>query len=426
MAEGAIIARITNVRKHPNADRLTLATVLGNQVVVALNNQEGELGVFFPCDLQLSEEFTNENDLVERKLPDGSRAGGFFDHKRRVKVKKFRGEKSDGFWIPIQSLAWTRENLEALTEGTTFTELNGYPICEKYITKATRIAGGGNGVHSRRRGETKWFPKHKDTKQFRYYADTIPAGTIITLSEKLHGTSQRKGHVLDVVELSRWKQYINRFRAIFPTQEWTTLNGTRNVILEKTTGPGFYGTNDFREDVASSICPRKGEMIYFEVVGFLPTGTPIMPAPGLDKKLQAEFGCTNMLYKYGSLPGTCTAYVYRITQISEEGYERDLSQYQMAARCWELGLKMVPIIQGPFVHDGDAEKLRELVEWHTEKGAGQGRSYLDHSHISEGVVLRCEMIGGETVFYKNKSFLFRDLEGLIKDDEKTVDMEEAA
>ena len=75
----AIICKLTNVRKHPGADRLNLSTVLGNQVVVGLNNTDGQLGIFFQTDLQLSEKFCLENDLLRRKNLDGSPAGGMFD-----------------------------------------------------------------------------------------------------------------------------------------------------------------------------------------------------------------------------------------------------------------------------------------------------------------------------------------------------------
>jgi hypothetical protein len=46
MTYSAIVARI-NTRPFPNADRLLLGTCLGNQVVVGLDTQDDELGVFF-------------------------------------------------------------------------------------------------------------------------------------------------------------------------------------------------------------------------------------------------------------------------------------------------------------------------------------------------------------------------------------------
>ena len=63
MSYKAIVTRLKNVRPHSNADRVQLATCHGNQVVIGLNSQEGELGVYFPSDGQLSPEFCKENKL---------------------------------------------------------------------------------------------------------------------------------------------------------------------------------------------------------------------------------------------------------------------------------------------------------------------------------------------------------------------------
>src|SRR6185369_6632315 len=101
----AIIAKLTNLRPHSNADRLQLATVQGNQVVVGLDYTEGTLGIFFPTDGQLSMEFATANDLIARRdETTGEKAGGFFDQNRRVRCQRFRGEKSDGYWCKLDSL----------------------------------------------------------------------------------------------------------------------------------------------------------------------------------------------------------------------------------------------------------------------------------------------------------------------------------
>ena len=50
MSYKAIVTRLSNVRPHPNADRVKLATCHGNQVVIGLDSNEGDLGVYFPSD----------------------------------------------------------------------------------------------------------------------------------------------------------------------------------------------------------------------------------------------------------------------------------------------------------------------------------------------------------------------------------------
>ena len=83
------ITTLKNVRKHPNADKLMLAECYDNTICVGLNSAEGEIGVYFPTDGQLSEEFCKQHDLVRRKDENGNPAGGYLDpEKRNIKAVK--------------------------------------------------------------------------------------------------------------------------------------------------------------------------------------------------------------------------------------------------------------------------------------------------------------------------------------------------
>jgi hypothetical protein len=53
MAYTAVIAQLKNIRKHTNADRLKIATVTGEQIIVGLDHEDGDLGIFFPVDGRL-------------------------------------------------------------------------------------------------------------------------------------------------------------------------------------------------------------------------------------------------------------------------------------------------------------------------------------------------------------------------------------
>ena len=46
MSYYAIVTKLKDVRKHPNADRLQLATVFGNTICVDLSYSEDQLGIF--------------------------------------------------------------------------------------------------------------------------------------------------------------------------------------------------------------------------------------------------------------------------------------------------------------------------------------------------------------------------------------------
>ena len=47
------VVQINELNPHSNADRLQIATIFGASVIVGLDVQIGDLGVYFPIDLQL-------------------------------------------------------------------------------------------------------------------------------------------------------------------------------------------------------------------------------------------------------------------------------------------------------------------------------------------------------------------------------------
>ena len=57
------IVQIQKLDKHPNAHSLQIATIFGASVIVDLNTKIGDLGVYFPIDLQLSEEYCEKNNI---------------------------------------------------------------------------------------------------------------------------------------------------------------------------------------------------------------------------------------------------------------------------------------------------------------------------------------------------------------------------
>lgn len=410
MSYAAFITRVYT-RPFPNADRLLLGNCMGSQVIVGKDTENGQLGVFFPEGGQLSERMALENNLLKEQ-------GGYLDSNRRIRALKLRGEKSEGLWLPLTALDWTGGRFTQL-EGEQITAINNIEICCRYETPAQKR----QKAHQQRqgkviRGETRFFRKVGETPQLRHVLQSIPEDALIYVTEKLHGTSGRYGRALEPTTLPWWKRWLG----MKPSNAYVYLNGSRNVILEhrKEDTTSFYGSDQFRFDAVAGLELHKGETLYFELVGWARAGTPIMPAHPIDQKdrgLRQSYGPT-MRYSYGCSDGTCRLFVYRITQTNEDGVVLELSWTQMRERCQQLGLETVPcVLWGPYV---DAENLEELL-----KSCVEGPSELDDSHIREGVVLRIESAEG-IKFAKEKSFTFKVLEGIIREDEAYVDTEEVA
>ena len=82
------VVELSSVRPHTNADRLQLATIFGNQIIVGNDAKNGDIGIYFNCDLQLSLEFATANDLVRRKDANDKQIGGMFEEKPPCKMSK--------------------------------------------------------------------------------------------------------------------------------------------------------------------------------------------------------------------------------------------------------------------------------------------------------------------------------------------------
>jgi hypothetical protein len=437
----AIITKI-KTSKHPNADRLQLGMCDKIMVVVGLDVKDGELGILFPPDGQLSKEYATANDLVGRTV-NGKREGGYFAKNRRVRAQTLRGAKSQGYWAPLSSLAFTNAAFSSFKEGDTFSTYGGTPICNKYFTPATLKSMNSR---SSKLSYNVEFPKHFDTNQLdRCYKD-IPKPSNIVVTEKEHGTSGRTGKLLMTTE---YKKTIRETIGDFITtgiwtrsgqrEEWKVVTGTRNVVLAEETNGGFYGCDDFRTGVLPGglgYLLRKGEIIYYEIVGYANEDRPIMPSVGTlslkSKSIKQAYGST-MTFKYGCAPGECKLHVYRIANINPDGFLIDLPWLQVVGRCKELGLTPVHTILSmsyntKFEFDNtDHSKFYEshsgLIRTILDKFDSTAHSHWDASHIMEGIVVRVEHENG-VYFLKHKSHEFYVLEGIIKENEDYVDIEE--
>lgn len=438
----AVVAKLTDVRKHPNADRLQLATVLGATVIVGISNKEGEVGLFFNSDLQLSEEFVKNNNLYsspEKNLDPTKK--GYFGNTRKVRAQSFRGVKSDGFWCEVYfldfiNLANCKDPDETcdLNEGDEIDTYFGVPVCNKFVTPETQRAIA-NAARNKVRKQFPSFPKHVDTEHFFKESRYIPIGSHLYFTEKVHGTSGRFGYVEVEEEYNSWWRKLLGIKSKIVT-EYSYEIGTRNVVLGKPNSKSFYGSEAFRDKIVENLKGKlhRGEVLYYEIVGYTCSGQPIMPPGDLrkigDKEIIKTYGEINR-WNYGcevnhSQKPQTDMYVYRIIRTDKDGNAIEYSWPQVKRRCQELGIKYVPeynATQGMILEPGDV--AIEGIEFGVTQ-LMDGPSLIDNTHIREGVIVRVESPDGKTYFLKAKSTNFKILEDIIKQDETYVDTEEAS
>jgi len=466
----AIVTPLRAVRKHPNADRLDLATVCGNQVVIGKNHKDGDLGVYFDVDGQLMPEFLSVLNLYRNKeLNSNKEEKGMFDDNGRVRAQKLRGEKSEGFWIPISTVnkAFPRWIDEETTDATNmeFDHIGTTKICQKYVSKATKKAQGSQ--KSSKKIANEMFHQHFDTAQYGRNSYAIGTQETMILTEKLHGTSQRAGNVKvkKKMRFNIWKTFLawcadGVWMSEIETEEWQDMIGTRRVILDEKKlkeDSGFHSSN-FRQKAAEPLIGnmKKGETFYYEVVGYEHKGRPIMGSHGNEKlkphldedeytKFIETFGDTTT-FSYGCEDGELDIYVYRITLTNEDGYSVDLSWEAVKDRCHELGIKTVPelyvgsrqqmaaiMMQGKLSEIDLNEMAQKMSGEEAEsfitnlsdqfiKQISEGKTTVGHN-LREGLCVRVEK-GLTPLVLKEKNFQFKVLEGIIKDS-GVVDTEEA-
>ena len=420
MTYSAYVVKIEKLRKHTNADRLMIATVFGNDVIVGKDVKVGDVMVYFPTDGRLGLEFAEKNNLLRKKDKDGKNTGGYLDPKKRhIRAIKLRGEESDGLLTSLDSLSHFCD-INELKVGDKINVLNGVLICEKYIPERNNRTKthSNNKKKQNKANEFPHFQEHVSTPQLAYNKNKFREGDWCTITLKLHGTSGRTGYVQRDKGGNFIKRFLSKIGVKFKN-DYEYVSGTRRVVLDKFDG-GYYGNNEFREKWHNFFKGKlkKGETVYYEIVGYVDEDTTIMPKCN-NKKMKDEdflekYGDTTT-FTYGCERGENDIYVYRMTMTGEDGHVIEYPTWLTQYRCEQMGVKHVPVL--------DTFKFTSIEDLDSRIDKfGDGADPIGKTHIREGVCVRIENRWNFSIF-KHKNFPFKVLEGIIKDD-GILDIEE--
>jgi len=424
----AYVTRIKTIRKHSNADRLQVATVFGNDVIVGLNVKKNDLMVYFPTDGRLNIEYCKKNKLLREKDAEGNNIGGYMDESKcHVTTIKLRGERSDGLLMPLSSLD-SFTDINTLKEGNTIDILNGVLICEKYIPRGSKNKSEGSPKGKKKKKVSTifypFFDEHIDTSQLAYNTHQFKEGDLCYITLKMHGTSQRTANTLKE-ENKRFPYLIYKGLKLLninikPKKTWGYVSGTRRTVLKNFNG-GYYGNDSFRQNWHDFFVGklRKGEEIFYEVVGYTQGSQTIMPECSntrtKDKQFIKQYGNVTR-FTYGCDIGQNDIYVYRMTMTNEDGNVVEYSTKYTQLRCEQMGVKFVPVFD-KFIFT-TIDDLMNRVNKFIDRVDPIGKT-----HIREGIVVRIEDREKFTA-YKHKNFNFKLLEGIIKEVSECPDMEE--
>ena len=339
----AKVIDITNFLPHPNADRMKIAQVGGYKVCVGIDEPAGRY-VYFPVNSEINPNLLSYCNLYRHSEKNANtEKAGFFNDNGRVTAIKLRGFPSEGFLLPYEQL----ENFIADTLNLKLSDIENntdfdiavegdkeFWICKKYIVVHHTAQGQSNS--NKRQKKVARFNKVIDT-QFHFHYDTVRIqndkwaiipNDLISITEKIHGTSGISAYVL----CKKKPTLINKIKKWFsdPGIEYDYLYASRSVIknaTETTNSGGYYGC-DIWAEADKIIRPhlQKGMTIYYEIVGFLPTGRYIQK--------NYDYGCVP---PEAGEPFTHEKHfkvrVYRITMTNVDGYVHEFSAKEVQEWC---------------------------------------------------------------------------------------------
>ena len=406
----AIIVAISNLIPLEKCDNIQGTIIEGCHVIVSKDVKVGDVGIFFPAECAIKPVFLNANSLYrEKELNVDKTKAGFFELNGRVRCMRLRGFKSDGFFMPLNSLAkfGKFDSLIALEVGTSFDTINGEPICDKYVVATKQIQNPSK--KDKKNNRVKRFDKlreeifrfHIDTPQLARNIEKVNKRDIISITEKLHGTSAIFSYISCNRKLSLRDRIAKRLGAYIGVNEydyiWASRRVVKNQYLYEDKLTHFY-SEDIWKTGADELKPfiQKDMTIYYEIVGFLKDG----------KQIQKDFD-------YGCRAGQHEKYIYRISSTNIDGKVFEWSMLQIQDWCKANGLLAVPMHYYGYAEDlflditaPDDEEWRKrfldkLIEEYLEKDC----TICKNKVPAEGVCLRIE--SNDIEVYKLKSFAFR-------------------
>lgn len=208
----ATIIAVRSVVDLPKSDRIVGVPVFGFQAITGKGIEVGDLRVLFTAETQLSTEYAKFNNLHRHSDRNADPSvEGYLEDTRRVKALRLRGNVSNALLMPLSSLAFTGFDVTQLKAGDVFDTLNGVEVCRKYeiIRRGQRGLGVGRQTpKSQQRVDDLMFPKHFDTAQYMRNSHLVDGNDYVYVTQKLHGTSVRIGHIPVKRKLNQLERFL--------------------------------------------------------------------------------------------------------------------------------------------------------------------------------------------------------------------------
>jgi hypothetical protein len=433
----AKIIKVENLRKHENADRLQCLSVDGNNVITGLDTQEGQICVYFPLECAINKEYLSfTNSFRDKELNSDKEKVGFFEANCRVKAIKLRGERSEGYIVPVKTIEqWFMNQGQSLIidesdVGEYFDHVLDVELGKKYINlKSLRNATNKNvDKKAKKRNEIVdgQFRLSEDTPQLGKFIHELNFEDIISVTKKIHGCNFTVGKVMCNRELKWYEKVLSKIGAKIDTKYYDIVYASRRVVKGTLTKEIDGKDHYYKSDVWKIVAERLKDIVhdnmtvYGEIVGYTPEGSPIQKN-----------------YDYGCEVGELDFYVYRITLTTNDGRPYDFSWGQVRDFCKKMGIKHVPeLYYGQFAglfpqHEveerfDDRRAFNEYaLEYLRDKYLEQKCTICKNDVWDEGIVLGKDDLFFSKFKFKSFNFLKAESDSLDKGEENLEEQEEA-
>lgn len=415
----ATVVAINTIIELEGLDNLIGVPVLGHQALTQKGKSNGDLAIAFTAETQLSEDFCHHNSLYRDSYENADPTEkGYLEKNRRIRAIRLRGHTSNALLMPLSSVAYTGINPSELKVGDTFDTLNGHAICQKYVipVKSTYGPKATKVERAFRRVEDKLFPEHLETDQYWRNKHLLQPGREVVITQKLHGTSWRGGHVPVARQLKWYEKLLKKCGVTIPDYEYDVVFGSRKVIKD----PNNPNQNHYyKDDIWTDYGKKVGELIpegyivYGELIGWTPDKAPLQKG-----------------YTYHLPEGSAELFVYRVSHINAQGILSDLSWDGVKDFCKARGLKWTPELARYTINVDDIDDFLDVAldsrfadEEFSPPWTEEPLPLSDKKTVDEGFCIRQE--GLVPVILKAKSPKFLEHETKLLD-KGEVDLESAA
>ena len=350
------VVRLGEIQEIPGAKTVAKTLVNGRTIVIGKNQKEGDVMIYVSNESELNRDFLSVNNMFQnvelnanaievqtwleenKDISDDEKKEylqqhrGYFDDKGRVRMKKLAGEVSMGILLSVDNLKTWCPMLDVdFNEliGYDFDTLNGELMVKAYVPKVKQMPERGSRNAKRNKKLLKFerlipgqFAFHYDTNLFEKNAHRFNPEDVVTVSNKIHGTSYIIGNVL--VNKPKWSGWYDKIFLYLPKilkftkKDYDVIYSSRSVIKNSTINNKKVGYSS-----GLDACFNK----YYELLkDYIPEGVTLYGEIfGYQEGSNSFIQTVGKGYDYRCNPGENKFMIYRVSVMHEDGVKRDMN-----------------------------------------------------------------------------------------------------